>query len=120
MYAKYRFPRTTRSPIHYTKSSPSTSWARRLNYIAIFGTRDVIPHNRTFVSDREIQAVRGVLESGWLVRGSVTEQTEKYLRDRSGAAECVLVSSGTAALRLALIALGRGNRDEVIVPSYCC
>ena len=80
----------------------------------------MIPHNRTFVSDREIQAVRGVLESGWPVRGPVTEQTEKYLRDRSGAVDCVLVSSGTAALRLALIALGRGNRDEVIVPSYCC
>lgn len=62
----------------------------------------------------------GVLESGWLVRGPVTEQTEKYLCDRSGAADCVLVGSGTAALRLALVALGCGDADEVIVPSYCC
>ena len=68
--------------------------------------------------DRESKAAKDVIESGWITMGENTNKFEcefsKYLENR---AECIAVSSGTAALHMALLALGIKNEDEVIVPS---
>ncbi len=58
-----------------------------------------------------------VIRSGWLGAGTVTAEFERAL---SAALQCrhtVAVSSGTAALHLALSALGVGVGDEVVLPS---
>lgn len=65
----------------------------------------------------EHEAVHRVLESGWISMGPETEQFELEFAQYLGAKHAVAVSSGTAALHLALLALGIGPRDEVIVPS---
>ncbi len=61
---------------------------------------------------------------GQRVRGAPPERAiEKFEREVAvslGVAGAVAVSSGTAALHLALLALGIGERDEVIVPTYAC
>lgn len=69
------------------------------------------------VSTEEIQAVTDVLTSGWLSAGPVTEDFERRFAAAVEAPAAVAVSSGTAALHLALLALGLGPGDEVIVPS---
>src|SRR5208337_2239242 len=65
----------------------------------------------------EQEAVRRVLESGWVSMGPETEQFEAEFAQYLGAKHAVAVSSGTAALHLSLLALGIGPGDEVIVPS---
>ena len=65
----------------------------------------------------EHEAVRRVLESGWVSMGPETEQFEAEFAEYLGAKHAVAVSSGTAALHLSLLALGIGPGDEVIVPS---
>lgn len=62
--------------------------------------------------------VADVLRSGMLVQGEYVRRFEEGLADYIGARHAVAVSSGTAALHLALIALGIGDGDAVLVPAF--
>jgi dTDP-4-amino-4,6-dideoxygalactose transaminase len=62
--------------------------------------------------------VTQVLESGNLVQGSLVDEFESALCDFTGLSNCAVVSSGTAALHLALLALGIGPGDYVVVPAF--
>src|SRR3954471_19029002 len=57
---------------------------------------------------------------GQLVDGPATAELERRWCDLTGMGAAAAVGSGTAALRLALLALGVGHSDEVIVPAYSC
>ncbi len=70
------------------------------------------------LSPQAIKAVADVIESGRLVCGPVVERFERGLAEYLGVSEVVCVSSGTAALHLALLAAGVGPGDEVIVPAF--
>ena len=59
-------------------------------------------------------ALKGVLSTGMFVGGPNVEQFEQDFARFTGAAHCVGVSSGTDALRFALIAAGVGNEDIVV------
>ncbi len=59
-------------------------------------------------------AVRRVCTHGWFALGPAVERFERAWADYCEAGHCVAVSSGTAALHLALSALGVGQGDEVI------
>ena len=65
----------------------------------------------------EAQAVARVLESGWLTMGREVEAFETEFAQAHGAKYAVMVSSGTAALELALDAVGLEPGEEVIVPA---
>jgi dTDP-4-amino-4,6-dideoxygalactose transaminase len=65
----------------------------------------------------EEEAVLKVLRSGWLTQGEVTAAFEKEFANLVGTAHGIAVSSGTAALTLALAALDAPPGSEVIVPS---
>jgi len=73
--------------------------------------------SETTLGPEEIAAVTGVMASGWLSAGPVTREFERDFASAIGAPDAVAVSSGTAALHLALLALGVGPGDEVIVPA---
>ena len=81
-------------------------------------TREVIRLARPDVGAQELAAIAEVLESGQLTMGPWVERFERALADAVGTADAVAVSSGTAALHLAMLALGVGEGDEVIVPAY--
>ena len=66
------------------------------------------------VGEEEIAAVAATLRSGWLTTGPRTAELERRLAEYLGAKHALAVSSGTAALQLALLALGVGPDDEVI------
>lgn len=68
--------------------------------------------------DREVEAVRRVLASGWVVQGPEVAAFEKTIAAMHGASHCVAVSSGTAALHLCYLALGVGPGDAVFIPSF--
>jgi len=65
---------------------------------------------------REYEYVMDALRSSWISEGPYVERLEQGVCDRIGCAHAVAVSSGTAALHLALLALGIGPGDEVVVP----
>jgi dTDP-4-amino-4,6-dideoxygalactose transaminase len=71
------------------------------------------------IGEREREAVLDVLASGRLTGGPYTQRLEEaFARDVSGTAEAIAVSSGTAALHLALLAHGIGPGDEVITTPF--
>ena len=76
-----------------------------------------IPFHKTCVSPEEIKSVAGVLRSGIISSGPVTEKFENNFSRYTGAKYSVAVNSCTAALHLALIAIGIKPGDEVIVPA---
>jgi perosamine synthetase len=70
------------------------------------------------LDDSDIQAVLSVLRSGRLSLGPATEAFEDAMGSYVGVRHAVAVSSGTAALHLIVRALGIGEGDEVLVPSF--
>lgn len=82
------------------------------------GARPFLPFARPSITDREKQAVLEVLDSGWLTTGPRTKEFERAFAARVGVGHAVALNSATAALHLALEALGVGPGDEVIVPTW--
>jgi perosamine synthetase len=76
----------------------------------------VIPLSRSKLGSEETSAVARVLEGGRLIQGERVAELERALAARIGRAHAIAVSNGTAALRLALEAIGIGRGDEVLVP----
>jgi perosamine synthetase len=68
------------------------------------------------IGPREYELVRQVLDSNYINEGEVTERFEKRIADLLGTKHAVAVTSGTAAITLALFGLGIGPGDEVVVP----
>jgi perosamine synthetase len=66
----------------------------------------------------EAAAVAEVLESGMLTMGAKVGELEDELARACEVEHAIAVSSGTAAIHLAVLALGVGPGDEVIVPAY--
>jgi len=67
---------------------------------------------------REPQAVKDVVDSGWITMGEISKKFEtqftSLLQER---VSCTAVSSCTSALHMALLALKVGAGDEVIIPA---
>jgi perosamine synthetase len=77
-----------------------------------------IPLSAPDITEVEIEAVTSVLRTSRLSLGPKLEEFENALAKYVGASDAVAVSSGTTALHLCLRALGIGEGDEVIVPSF--
>ena len=76
-----------------------------------------LPFHQASIDQEEINAVREVLESGWLSTGPRVRKFESAFSSYIGSAQAVAVSSCTAALHLALAAIGISEGDEVILPT---
>ena len=70
------------------------------------------------LGEEELAAVAEVFESGQLTMGPRVAEFEAGLAAACQVEHAVAVSSGTAALHLAVLALGIGPGDEVVVPAY--
>ena len=66
----------------------------------------------------DAEAVAEVLESGYLTMGPKVAELEGLLAEACSVEHALAVSSGTAALHVAVLALGLRPGDEVIVPAY--
>ncbi len=69
------------------------------------------------IGKAEEHEVLRVLRSRWLSTGPMTERFEKAFSEYLGGGDAIAVSSGTAALHLALASLGMQEGEEVILPS---
>lgn len=77
----------------------------------------LIPIARPEMGRPEWEAVREVIESGWVTQGPRVQAFERAVAEFCGAEHGVAVSSCTTALHLALVCAGVGAGDEVVVPS---
>jgi dTDP-4-amino-4,6-dideoxygalactose transaminase len=73
-----------------------------------------LPLTSPSIGSAEQQEVARVLQSGWLTSGQMAIRFEEMLRQRTGAAEVVALTSCSAALHLSLIVAGVKPGDEVI------
>lgn len=76
-----------------------------------------IPYFLPTIGEEEIQSVVETLRSGWLTTGPKTKLFEQKFAERVGAKHAIAVNSCTAALHLALEAIGVKPGDEVLVPT---
>lgn len=76
-----------------------------------------LPIIRPVLGEEERKNIDECLASGYLAQGRFVARFEQALADYLPCAHAVAVTSGTAALHLALLALGIGPGDEVILPS---
>ena len=70
------------------------------------------------IDDADIAAVAAVLRSGWLVQGAEVRGFEAEIARITDVPHAVAVSNGTAALQLALLAMGTGPGDQVAVAAF--
>jgi len=70
------------------------------------------------IRDEVMQAIRGVMESQKFILGSEVQAFENEVAELVGVGAAVGCASGSDALMLALMALGVGPGDEVIVPPF--
>ncbi len=80
----------------------------------------IIPHSRPAIDQEDLRATAEVLRSGQISQGPWVKRFERGMAGFFSLQGGVAVSSGTAALELALRALRIGAGDEVIMPSYVC
>jgi len=80
----------------------------------------IIPHSRPLIDQDDIKAVTEVLASGKIDQGEKVKEFEDAIARFVGRKYGIAVSSGTSALHLALLGLGVGVGDEVVMPSYVC
>lgn len=76
-----------------------------------------LPFHVPAITEDEIQAVVETMRSGWLTTGPKVKQLEGDFARYVGSRYAVAVNSGTAALHLALDAIGLRAGDEVILPT---
>ena len=77
-----------------------------------------VPFHRPSIGDEEIAEVVDTLRSGWLTTGPKVERFQREFAAAVSARHAIALNSGTAALHLALEAVGVTAGDEVIIPTY--
>jgi perosamine synthetase len=79
---------------------------------------EMIPWGKPCLGEREREYLLKALDSTWISGGEFIDRFESDFAKLIGTKYAVTASSGTAALHLALLALGIGSGDEVIVPAF--
>jgi perosamine synthetase len=76
-----------------------------------------IPFHKSYTDDNDIALVVEAIQSGWLTMGPKTFEFENKFKRAVRTSHAVAVNSCTAAMHLALKAVGLKDGDEVIIPA---
>jgi dTDP-4-amino-4,6-dideoxygalactose transaminase len=82
--------------------------------------RHAIPHSRPTLGPEEERAAVRALRSGMIGGGDEVGRFERELEAFVGRGRATAVHTGSAALHLALLGLGVGTGDRVVLPTYTC
>ena len=79
----------------------------------------MIPVNEPLLNGNEKKYLNECIDTGWISsEGTFIQRFEQGMADYVGRNYAVSVTNGTAALEMAIVALGIGSGDEVIIPSF--
>lgn len=81
-------------------------------------THPAVPITKPEFDDSELDLLRQVLASGWVVQGPMVAQFEELVAEFVGIPFAVATTSCTSAVHLSLCALGIGPGDSVLMPSF--
>ena len=76
-----------------------------------------IPFHKPHITQKELDEVSETIQSGWLTMGPKTLEFENHYKKYIGSQFAISVNSATAALHLALNAVGIEKDDEVLIPT---
>jgi perosamine synthetase len=79
--------------------------------------KSFIPFSLPLIEEEEKKDVLDALDSGWITTGPRVKQFEKRFAEYINCKNAIALNSGTAALHLALEAVGLKKGDEVIIPT---
>lgn len=77
----------------------------------------MIPLTKPFFTEAEAGAAAEAVRSGWVTQGERVAEFEGLVAEYLGARHAIAVTNCTSALHIALMCLGVGRDDEVVVPS---
>ena len=98
---------------------PLLDSSNRVVDLAFFDTRVYLPISEPNLGEIELKYVSECILTGWVSSaGKYVTRFEQMFSDFCGTQFGISTSSGTTALHLAMVALGIGPGDEVIVPSF--
>src|ERR1700730_5033505 len=80
--------------------------------------KDFLPFARPDLDKTELDEIREALANGWVTTGPKTKQFELEFAAYVGARHAIAVNSCTAALHLALEAIGLQSGEEVVTTTY--
>lgn len=83
-----------------------------------FPMPELIPWAAPALQGNESEFVQDALASTWISGGPYVDRFEREFSTRNESRFCITTSNGTTALQLALLGLGIGPGDEVIVPGF--
>ena len=81
-------------------------------------TKRNIPISLPSMGQEEWEALKDPIFSGWITQGPKVKEMEELFASRHKVKHALAVSNCTTALHLALVALGIGEGDEVLVPAF--
>lgn len=81
-------------------------------------TKRNIPISLPSMGQEEWEALKDPIFSGWITQGPKVKEMEDLFASRHKVKHALAVSNCTTALHLALVALGIGEGDEVLVPAF--
>jgi len=74
----------------------------------------LIPYGKQWIDQQDLQAVSDALQSDFLTTGPRVQQFEEAFAEAVGAKHAVAVCNATAALHLAMLVAGVGDKDRVV------
>ena len=77
-----------------------------------------VPFFKPDINEREIQAAKKVLKSGWLTSGKITQDLENRIKSKLGCKYAIMVNSCTSGIHLSLLANNLEKGDEVITSAF--
>ena len=79
----------------------------------------MIYHSKPSISNKEFEVLEKLFRNGQLAVGDEISKFEANLSNYVGVKHSAAVVNGTAALHLALLSLGVGEKSEVVVAQLC-
>jgi len=83
-----------------------------------YNVKNIMQHRPTFEKEEADEVYKYMIQDNFITEHKKTEELEKIICTYLNCTNCIMTTSGTTAIMLALMSLNLKENDEVIVPNY--